>query len=464
MVKQFLSVLSVSFLLLMGSCSTQKQIQIIMPEPTRKAPVVYTTNISHINLPIEISLGDIERKLNSVFTDLIYEDTVITDDNIMMKIWKTQDIRLKEKDGLIYSEIPLRIWTKFRYGPRFLGLQDERILNLRGTMKFRSKVKLENWKMVTESEIIDFNWVESPTIEVRGVKIPVTYIVNPAINIFKGSIAKRIDANIEESSDFTPYVMEVLDALSEPMLTSDIYEVWLRINPMELNVANASIDNSAIKLNLVLKCTILTMIGNKPAKRFDPNSLQMKQAKAKSDKFNATIAAITDYESAGRILTRNFKDMVFTAKKRKFSVNEVSLWYRNERVIIALDVAGSIKGKIFLSGYPHYDPDSGMMYFRDLSYTLDTRNILLKTANWMAGDYILDQLDKMCRFNISKNIDEAKGSMLQFLDNYSPVEGVLINGEIEDFKFERMDISESAMIALIRINGQVLIKVDGLQH
>ena len=463
MVRQVLSVISVSILLLMTSCSTQKQIRIIMPEPSKKAPLVYTTNISHISLPLEISLGDLERKLNYVFTDLIYEDPVMIDDNIEMKIWKTQDIRLSEKDGMIYSEVPLHIWTKFRYGPRFLGLQDERVLNLRGTMKFRSKVELDNWKMKTESDIIDFKWDESPSIEVRGMKIPVTYIVNPAINIFKRSIARRIDTNIEETSDFTPYVMHALDALSEPMLTSDTYEVWLRINPMELNVTKALIENSAIKLNIILKCTILTMVGNKPAKRFDRNSLELRSAKEVSDNFNATIAAISDYESAGRILTRNFQDKVFTAKRRKFTVNEVSLWHKDEKVIIALDVTGSIKGKIFLSGYPHYDPDIGMLYFKELSYTLDTRNILLKTANWMAGDYILDELDKLCRFSIRDNINDARAGLIQFMDNYSPVEGVIINGEIEEFEFDRMDISEKAMIALIRISGKVMIQVDGLQ-
>jgi hypothetical protein len=40
-----------------------------------------------------------------------------------MKVWKSNEITLEEKNGFIISKIPLKIWAKFKYGTDFLGLK-----------------------------------------------------------------------------------------------------------------------------------------------------------------------------------------------------------------------------------------------------------------------------------------------------------------------------------------------------
>jgi hypothetical protein len=92
---------------------------------------------------------------------------------------------LIEKDGKIESILPLKIWSKFKYGTDFMGLNDTREIDLNGTITLLSDVKLSNWKMNTTSEIEDFEWSESPTILVAGKKVPITYIINPTLSIFK---------------------------------------------------------------------------------------------------------------------------------------------------------------------------------------------------------------------------------------------------------------------------------------
>ena len=65
--------------------------------------------------------------------------------------------------------------------------------------------------MKTISKIESFEWTESPTILVAGKNIPITYIINPTLSIFKSKIAKKIDEAIENSCDFKPYVLKSMD-------------------------------------------------------------------------------------------------------------------------------------------------------------------------------------------------------------------------------------------------------------
>ena len=61
------------------------------------------------------------------------------------------------------------------------------------------------------------------------------------------------------------------------------------------------------------------------------------------------------YESASKIVTKNFQGQEFGTGSRKISVQKVDLWQKDGKMIIALDVLGSINGTIYLSGIPNYN-------------------------------------------------------------------------------------------------------------
>ena len=61
------------------------------------------------------------------------------------------------------------------------------------------------------------------------------------------------------------------------------------------------------------------------------------------------------------------------------------------------------------------------------------------------------------------NLDEAKNSMMQYLKNYSPMPGIFINGSINDIDFQKIQLTNKAVIAFLNITGTVNVNVDGLQ-
>jgi hypothetical protein len=444
------------------SCSTSKNIKSIKPEPTISPRVIQNSKISYIGMPLEIGLKDLEKQMNSILSGLIYEDSIIEDDNILLKMWKTNDIKITEKEEKIFSEIPVKIWMKFKYGTEFLGLNDTRVLNLEGIFYFKSDVALKNWKMTTNSELLDYKWKSSPTIEIGGKKVAITYILNPAINIFKNKLSNKIDLAISEMADYKAYVIEALDTLSKPYLINDQYEVWLKINPLELYSTQAYLKNNKVVLGLALKCSLLTVIGSQPLPGFDKNKLKIQNIDKITDKFEAFLAGVATYKDASRIITNNFKDAEFKSNGAKIKILNVEMWYKEEKVVLALTVSGSLKGTIYLTGKPKYDSEKSLIYFDDLQYIVDTKNILSKFADWMLGDIILNKINSYCTISICENLDQAKKEMMNYFNNYSPMAGVYVNGTVTTLDFENIEIGNDAIIAFLKVVGKVNIKVDGL--
>jgi hypothetical protein len=445
------------------SCSSTNKIATLKPEPSENVTMAYKNTTSFVSMPMEISLKEIENQLNKSLVDLIYEDNVLEDDKTEMKIWKTAPIKLIEKDGKIESILPLKIWSKFKYGTDFMGLNDTREIELNGTITLSSEVKLSNWKMNTTSEIESFNWSESPTILVAGKKVPITYIINPTLSIFKSKMAKKIDAAIEKSCDFKPYVLNVLQTMSTPFETSPQYEAWFKMNPIEVYVTDAVIQKSKITMDLGLKCTMQTMVGEQPKSTFDKNAISFKPVTKVPDKTTATVAAISTYESASRIITKNFQGKEFASGSRKIVVQKVDLWAKDGKMIIELDMTGSINGSIYLSGIPNYNSITKEIYFEQMDYVLNTKGLLTKTANWLLQGVILKKIQESCRYSIKENLDEGKKSLLPYLNNYSPMKGVFVNGTMNDFEFEKVELTNNAIIAFITTTGKMNVKIDGME-
>ena len=459
---KIISTLLFTSLLFIG-CSTTQKIEALKPPPSDDTPMVFNTKASYVNMPLEITLAEIENQLNKALIGDIYSDTDIEKDKTELKITKTGAIQLREINGKIETIFPLKIWAKFKYGIDFMGLNDTKEVNLNGILTVTSDVKLSNWKLETNSNINDIQWTESPSINIAGKNSPITYIINPAISIFKAKISTKIDEAIQKTCDFKPQVLNVLEKMSAPFLMSEQYQTWFKLIPLEVHVTDAILSDSKIKMNLGLKCNMQTIVGMKPKSSFDKLAIQFKAVDKINEKFTANVAAISTYESASKVISNNFKGKAFGSGSKTIVIQKVDLWQKEGKIIIALDMTGSINGTIYLSGIPNYNAVTKEIYFDQMDYVLNTKGLITKTASWLLQGVILKKIEENCRYSIKQNLEEGKKSMLPYLNNYSPMKGVFVNGMTGDFEFEKIDISNKAIIAFITTTGKMNVKIDGME-
>ena len=181
------------------------------------------------------------------------------------------------------------------------------------------------------------------------------------------------------------------------------------------------------------------------------------------DNVTANIVAVSTYSDASKIMTKNFAGQEFGSGSKKVKVQNVAIWHKDGKMIIALDVLGSVNGTIYLSGFPQYNEQTKEIFFDKLEYALDTKSTLMRTANWLAQGLILKKIQQSCRYSIVPNLEEGKKSMAQYLNNFSPMPGVFVNGKIDDISFQKIQLTNKAIIAFIKVNGTVSVNVDGLK-
>lgn len=449
-----------------SSCSTTKQVTALKPMPDYSSTeVVYEKQLSFINMPVEVAVKDLQTQTNKYLNGLIYEDNSFDGDNLMMKVYKQNNIVVSEKDGKIIMDLPLKITGKLKYGIASFGidLTDVKDFYLNGTVRLSAAVGLKDWKITTLTTIQNITWKEAPSVVVAGKTIPITYLINPAITIFKPTLSKLVDDAIKESLDIKPYVLDALQAFSEPTKVNDDYDSWFVMQPVEVYASKATVANQKITANLGLKAYLETSVGRKPDYTFDRTSVLLKVVDKMPNEFKANVAAFATYKYASDVVSKNFAGEKFESGNRSVTVNKVDLWGKDGKMIVALNLSGSVNGDFYLTGFPAYDAEKKEIYLDQVDFVLDSKSKLLKIGNWLAHGLILKKMSDACRFSVAEQLAEGQKTMTNYLNNYEPMKGVKVNGKLNGITPNKVILTPNAIVAMVVATGNVAVTIDGLE-
>lgn len=427
--------------------------------------VVYEKQLSFISMPVEFAVKDLQNQTNKYFKGLIYEDNSLDDDNLMMKVYKENNIVISEQNGKVVMDLPLKIIGKVKYGLSNFGIDisDTKDFYLNGTVRLNSTVGLKDWKIVTNTTIQSIQWKEAPSIVIAGKTLPITYLVTPAINLFKGTLSKLVDDAIAQSLDIKPYVLDALQAFSEPTKVNEEYESWFTMQPVEVYASKATVANQKITANLGLKTYLETSIGRKPSIVFDRNAIVLKAVDKMPDEFKANVAAFAPYSYASQVVQKNFAGQKFESGSRSVTVNKVDLWGKEGKMIVALNLSGSVNGDFYLTGVPAYNPTTKEIYLDQVDFVLDSKSKLLKVGDWLAHSVILKKMADACSFSIADQLAEGEKTMTSYLNNYEPMKGVKINGTLGQITPNKVILTPNAIVAMVVATGKVAVSIDGLE-
>src|SRR5690606_20688155 len=122
--------------------------------------------LSEVNIPVKISSDKIVNSINQQLTGLLYEDVDLYDDDIMMKVWKKDNISLEVVGEEFRYKVPLKVWLKTGFKIEKFGivLSDYEETNFELAIKFITRISMdENWRVNTSTVMSGYDWVKKPS-------------------------------------------------------------------------------------------------------------------------------------------------------------------------------------------------------------------------------------------------------------------------------------------------------------
>lgn len=452
--------LALSLALLTG-CKT------ITPEAPKELieDVAIPNELSELIIPIEIPVKTLATEANNYFSGLLYEDNNMDDDNLALKVWKKEPITVSASGNYISYSVPLKIWLKtalkFESIGLDLGTTGETEMAL--VLNFRSRVNIdENWQMNVHTSPNGFTWLEKPSLNVKGFSFPVTMLADKIIKNQMGTLAVMIDEQMQPFLDIRDLVNSLWSKMQEPVHVSEHPSVWLCVQPVSVSVSPIKGSSDQISTLLGIRCKATTRFGKKPV--IKQNALPKLEFNSyKGSYFNVSVLSGISYEYATEMAMQELHGKEFSFGKRgnkKLTINNVSVYPGGHRLIVKVDVSGSLRGTMFLSGEPYYDPETERLFLNDFDFDLDTKNKLLKSADWLAHGAFARKIAPYFEYDLGPKLVESRIAIKEAIENRQIYERVTLKGRLDNLQPTSIFLSRNSINAIITGNGKISVSID----
>ena len=248
------------------------------------------------------------------------------------------------------------------------------------------------------------------------------------------------------------------DALQGPVKLTD--DLFLLINPRAATISPLSGpgDTMSVVVGLLAKPKIVAR-PLPPAPAQPLPTLNLTTVPPEKG-FHIALESEVSFEYLGNELTKKMGGRVYPANGGTIVIEKVTLYGSGDSVVVAVRVKGEVRGTIYLTGAPLYDESARSFTLRNLEYTVDTKEVLVKAADWLLHSRLKDSLAERATWYIGDRIDAYKDLLSRAL-NRNVNEHVNISGKIRDLRPVSVGITTNAIKAVLVADGTVEVSVFG---
>jgi hypothetical protein len=266
-------------------------------------------------------------------------------------------------------------------------------------------------------------------------------------------LAKKVD---QETAKFKlkDYVQNFWNTLSADQPIGEIG--FLHLNPQELSVSKLNMKGSDLTFNLGVQCRPdITIRPKLFEKKTIPNLIKPTEAKG----FNIALDIHAPYHELSELLNKQFANTVYNVSGKKIIIDEIKvLGSELTKIVLILTFSGSKKGIVYLEGTPQINTKNNKITIPDLSFNLQSKNLLLKMADWFFEGKITEKIKAAATIDYTAQINTAKANLQDQL-NKKIAEGMLLKGNVKALNISDIYPMKNELLIRTYSTGDISLQV-----
>lgn len=458
-----------SLIFFLWSCASKKPFIAKPPEVAFQQSVEKVKEVSTINLPIEIPLSEVERQINEQLGNLLFEDNSMDNnggDNLMLRVTKRLPMIIDPKGGNQFNiKVPVNIWAKAGWKLEKFGMAVSKYEETQFDIdiNFLTKINLnENWKISTQTNPNGYKWVSEPKLKIGFFEVPITSIIQKIIDRELPNVTQIIDNEVAKIN-IKPMVEKAWHEIQAPFLVNETYQAWLKITPLEIMMTPLANKGRNVRVGLGIKANTETILGTKPGQSVMANLPPLKLVEKLDEKFEVGMITQIPYSQAKKIALEQTGGKTYSFQEGKYNitVQDLDIYGQKDFMIVAATLTGSLNGKVYLKGKPVFDPATMMIRLAELDYDLETKNKLIKAADWLAHGKFIRMMEPHFSFPVSGQLNEARKLIQQNLAGNQLNKNIALHGSLDKLQPESIQLIAEGIQSIIVATGKIELKVAG---
>lgn len=286
-------------------------------------------------------------------------------------------------------------------------------------------------------------------------KVDVTDRVQKLVQDVLDRAAPQIDAKIQDAVDLRRRVEDLWSDIQQPIRASQ--DVYVLIQPESLAATQPRGKGTTLTTNVAVVVRPRVVIGDRP--RVNELVLPPGGRVAPGRGFQLQLTADLPYAVVDSILEKKLVGRTFDARGHTITVVGAHLYGSGDRVVLQVRVKGDARGTIYLVGTPDFDPVTRTISVPDLDFSVESRQLLPKVAEWLMGDQLRDDLRGAAHFELGDRVDKLRGDVDHAL-NRNLGRSVRMTGGVDALRPLGVFVFSQSLGAVVAADGHLQIHVD----
>ena len=425
--------------------------------PVKIKPPSIELKPSFISLPIVFDIKNVEALINKELKGLLYDDNSFDGDDLKVKAWKKENFTISIKGNELYYRIPLKLSIIYKKFIEFPEVSAEIAVN------FKTQFVLNNnWTLETKTSSLGYQWISTPVIKVGGFEIPIKSLADIVLLSSKDMIAKEVDESIKSYVNVRSYAEEAWAMLHKPINLNKDFNLWLKMAPSELIAVPVFGLNNKVNVAVAIKSVNELLMTTEMPHYTEKKFPDLKIAKSLEPGFSMNLNIGVPFSQLNEIANKELTGKTFKSGMKKVEIKRINIYGSEDSFVIDVTLDGSVKGDVYLKGKPFYDKENNIISIKELSFDLDTKNKLIKAANWLLHDGFVKMIENRIKFPLSDKVGEIKKLAQENLSENRSVKGLVLNGDLKNIVIDQLYITSDELRAVVFIEGKLAVIIEDL--
>ncbi|NOT33031.1 MAG: DUF4403 family protein [Candidatus Eisenbacteria bacterium] len=246
--------------------------------------------------------------------------------------------------------------------------------------------------------------------------------------------------------------------LQKPLRLTD--SLYMTINPTAAQLGEVGADGKTVFANLRLVATPRVTSGPRPT----PAIVSLPPLERADDvgrRAQVLIDGAFTYPFATQHLKRALVGRSIEQAGHRIRIRDVRIsGIGGGKVALGVALSGAVRGRLYFSGTPSFDPVTRDITVPDLDYDIGTAQILVKSYEWLADVRLRDFLRERARLPDSVVVQQLSQHAEKGVNRDLPARGTRLSGRIDHAEV----IEVRALVADLRIralaNAELKLAID----
>ncbi len=267
-------------------------------------------------------------------------------------------------------------------------------------------------------------------------------------------MAGEIDKKVSQT-EIRKEVEKAWKSMSQPFKI-DQYG-YLYLQPEKISVSNFQLNGSLLNFSIAMEAYPKVQLtkASTASKTLPALSPYMK-----NDGFNINLDLIGSYDSLSRLMSSELKGKEIMLKKNKIILDSAKIFgAANQQLSFEVSFSGKRSGTLYLLGTPTFDPVKQEISFPDLTFDLETKNALLKSAKWLFNDKITQTIRKYSIYNLSDLLKDASVKLEKEL-NRKIDDKTVLGGKMNVIQVAGIYPLADELLIRTNLQGNIRLSID----